>query len=52
MKQAELAKAIGTRQAGVNRLEQFDAKLTLGTLEKVAQTLGDSLRIDSEMKTA
>ena len=36
MTQADLAKAIGTRQANVSRLERFDANLTLGTLEKVA----------------
>ena len=34
MTQADLAKAIGTRQANVSRLERFDANLTLGTLEK------------------
>jgi ribosome-binding protein aMBF1 (putative translation factor) len=52
MTQADLAKAIGTRQANVSRLERFDANLTLGTLEKVAQALGASLRIDLELKTA
>jgi ribosome-binding protein aMBF1 (putative translation factor) len=52
MTQADLAKAIGTRQANVSRLEQFDANLTLGTLEKVARALGASLRIDLELKTA
>jgi ribosome-binding protein aMBF1 (putative translation factor) len=48
MTQADLAKAIGTRQANVSRLERFDANLTLGTLEKVAQALGANLRIDLE----
>ncbi len=52
MTQADLAKAIGTRQANVSRLERFDANLTLGTLEKVAQALGASLRIDLKLKTA
>ncbi len=52
MTQADLAKAIGTRQANVSRLERFDANLTLGTLEKVAQALGASLRIDLELKPA
>jgi ribosome-binding protein aMBF1 (putative translation factor) len=52
MTQADLAKAIGTRQANVSRLERFDANLTLGTLEKVARALGASLRIDLEMKAA
>jgi transcriptional regulator with XRE-family HTH domain len=46
MTQADLAKAIGTRQANVSRLERFDANLTLGTLEKAAQALGANLRID------
>ena len=46
MTQSDLAKAIGTRQANVSRLERFDANLTLGTLEKVAQALGANLRID------
>jgi len=45
MTQADLAKAIGTRQANVSRLERFDANLTLGTLEKVAQALGANLQI-------
>jgi ribosome-binding protein aMBF1 (putative translation factor) len=48
MTQADLAKAIGTRQANVSRLERFDANLTLGTLERVAEALGASLRIDLE----
>ncbi|MGA9779912.1 MAG: helix-turn-helix domain-containing protein [Limisphaerales bacterium] len=52
MTQADLAKAIGTRQANVSRLERFDANLTLGKLEKVAQALGASLRIDLKLKTA
>jgi ribosome-binding protein aMBF1 (putative translation factor) len=46
MTQSDLAKAIGTRQANVSRLERFDANLTLGTLEKVAQALGANLEID------
>ncbi len=46
MTQSDLAKAIGTRQANVSRLERFDANLTLGTLEKVAQALGANLRIN------
>ena len=52
MTQADLAKAIGTRQANVSRLERLDANLTLGTLEKIARALGASLRIDLELKTA
>ena len=52
MTQADLAKAIGTRQANVSQLERFDANLTLGTLEKVARALGGSMRIDLELKTA
>ena len=48
MTQADLAKAIGTRQANVSRLERFDANLTLDTLEKVALALGANLRIDLE----
>ena len=46
MTQADLARAIGTRQANVSRLERFDSNLTVGTLERVAQALGVSLRID------
>jgi ribosome-binding protein aMBF1 (putative translation factor) len=46
MTQSDLAKAIGTRQANVSRLERFDCNLTLGTLEKVAQALGANLQID------
>jgi ribosome-binding protein aMBF1 (putative translation factor) len=51
MTQSDLAKAIGTRQANVSRLERFDANLTLGTLEKVALALGANLRIDLEPET-
>ncbi len=50
MTQSDLAKAIGTRQANVSRLERFDSNLTLGTLEKVAQALGVNLRIGLEPK--
>ncbi len=46
MTQTDLARAIGTRQSNVSRLERFDANLTVGTLEKVAQALGVNLRID------
>ena len=46
MTQADLAKAIGTRQANVSRLERFDTNLTLGTLEKVARALGANLKIN------
>jgi hypothetical protein len=35
-----------------NRLERFDAKLTLGTPEKVAELRVQNLRIDLELKTA
>jgi ribosome-binding protein aMBF1 (putative translation factor) len=52
MTQADLAKAIGTRQANVSRLERFDSNLTLGTLEKVAKALGVSLQIDLVPKAA
>src|ERR1035437_5309459 len=52
MTQSDLPKAIGTRQANVSRLERFDANLTLGTLEKVAQALGANLRIDLEPEAA
>jgi DNA-binding XRE family transcriptional regulator len=52
MTQADLAKAIGTRQANVSRLESGDTNLTLGTLEKVARVLGANLRIDLEPKAA
>src|ERR1017187_1608949 len=48
MTQADLAKAIGTRQANVSRLLPFEATLTLDTLEKVALALGANLRIDLE----
>ena len=45
MTQSDLARAIGTRQANVSRLERFDTNLTLGTLEKVAQALDVNLQI-------
>ena len=46
MTQADLAKAIGTRQANVSRLERFDTNFTLDTLEKVARALGVKLKIN------
>jgi ribosome-binding protein aMBF1 (putative translation factor) len=46
MTQADLAKAIGTRQANVSRLERFDTNLTLDTLEKVARALRANLKIN------
>ncbi len=52
MTQADLAKAIGTRQANVSRLERFDTNLTLDTLEKVAQALGVNLQIGLVPKAA
>jgi ribosome-binding protein aMBF1 (putative translation factor) len=52
MTQADLAKAIGTRQANVSRLERFDSNLTVGTLERVAQALGVNLQIDLVPKAA
>ena len=52
MRFSDLAKAIGTRQANVSRLERFDANLTLGTLEKVAQALGVNLQIGLMPKAA
>jgi ribosome-binding protein aMBF1 (putative translation factor) len=52
MTQADLARAIGTRQANVSRLERFDSNLTVGTLEKVAHALGVDLRIDLVPKAA
>ena len=52
MTQADLAKAIGSRQANVSRLERFDTNLTLATLEKVASALGVNLQIDLVPKAA
>ena len=52
MTQSDLAKAIGTRQANVSRLERFDTNLTLGTLEKVAEALGVNLQIGLVPKAA
>ncbi|MGO9201172.1 MAG: helix-turn-helix domain-containing protein [Limisphaerales bacterium] len=52
MTQAELAKAIGTTQANVSRLERFDSNLILGTLEKVARALGADLQIELVARTA
>jgi ribosome-binding protein aMBF1 (putative translation factor) len=52
MTQTDLAKAIGTKQANVSRLERFDTNLTLGTLQKVADALGVNLEIGSVPKAA
>lgn len=52
MTQADLARAIGTRQANVSRLGRLDTNLTLGTLEKVAEALGVNLQIDLVPKAA
>ena len=47
--QAELARRVGTTQAGISRLENPNyRKYSLQTLEKVANALGARLRVDLE----
>jgi len=43
--QGELAKAIGTTQSVISRIERADQNLTLGTLSKIADALHHNLDI-------
>ncbi len=45
MTQSQLAKAIGTTQSVVSRIEGADQNLTLGTLSKIASALHRKLDI-------
>lgn len=43
--QAQLARAVGTTQSVISRIERADQNLTLGTLSKIADALHRSLFI-------
>lgn len=43
--QGQLAKAIGTTQSVISRIERADQNLTLGTLSKIADALHSDLNI-------
>ena len=43
--QGQLAKAIGTTQSVISRIERADQNLTLGTLSKIAEALNTDLDI-------
>jgi transcriptional regulator with XRE-family HTH domain len=49
--QEELASRIGYSQPYISQIEQFDARPTLGTLQKVAEALGCAVA-DLVRKTA
>ena len=44
--QAGLARAIGTRQSNVSRLERMDYNFTLGMLDRIAAALGAQVQIE------
>lgn len=46
MTQADLARAIGTKQANVSRLERMDYNFTLDMLERIAEALGAKVQIE------
>jgi DNA-binding XRE family transcriptional regulator len=51
--QAELARRVGTTQAGISRLENANYRnYSLATLGKVAAALGARLKVDFEEATA
>jgi ribosome-binding protein aMBF1 (putative translation factor) len=53
LSQAELARKVGTTQAGISRLENPNyQKYSLSTLEKVAIALGTRLKVDFEEASA
>ncbi|HUJ82996.1 MAG TPA: helix-turn-helix transcriptional regulator [Candidatus Acidoferrales bacterium] len=52
MTQADLARAIGTKQANVSRLERLDYNFTLEMLERIAAALGAQLEIALSPKKA
>lgn len=53
LSQAELARKVGTTQAGISRLENPNYQnYSLATLGKVANALGARLKVDFEESTA
>src|SRR5262249_33128429 len=46
LNQKQLAKAIGTTQSGVSRIEHGEQNLTIGTLQKIAKAVGSQVFID------
>lgn len=45
LNQKQLAKAIGTTQSGVSRIEQGEQNLTIATLRKIAKAVGSEVVI-------
>lgn len=45
LNQAELAKAIGTTQSGISRIEHGEQNLTIATLQKIAAAVGSEVVI-------
>lgn len=52
MTQQALARAVGTRQSNISRLEQGDYNFTVGMLRKLADALGLELHIELVSKAA
>jgi len=46
LNQKQLAKAIGTTQSGISRIEHGTQNLTLGTLRKIARALDREIHIE------
>lgn len=45
MTQAQLAKAIGSKQSVVSRIESAGQNVTIGTLDRIARALGHELQV-------
>lgn len=46
LNQKELAKAIGTTQSGISRIEHGEQNLTMATLQKIAKAVGSEVVIE------
>jgi ribosome-binding protein aMBF1 (putative translation factor) len=46
LNQKELARAIGTTQSGISRIEHGEQNLTIATLQKIAQAVGNKVFIE------
>lgn len=52
MTQGELAKAVGTAQANISRIEQAGQNLTLAYLAKIAKALDSNLEVHLKPRSA
>ena len=52
LNQKDLAKAIGTTQSGISRIEHGEQNLTIGTLRKIAKALHSDIVIELRPRQA